>query len=86
MLRRLTRGWDRSGEVSWPLHLAGVFAYDLVEQRETLPPARTDPHGFGDYVFYLPELVVRVTGFSAYFASLSPESRQLVVDRIINEC
>ena len=32
-----------------------------------------------------PDLVVRVTGFSAYFASLSPEFRQLVVDRILRE-
>jgi pyruvate-formate lyase len=32
-----------------------------------------------------PDLVVRVTGFSAYFASLSPELRQIVVDRIIRE-
>jgi formate C-acetyltransferase len=32
-----------------------------------------------------PDLVVRVTGFSAYFASLSPSFRQLVVDRIIAE-
>ena len=32
-----------------------------------------------------PDLVVRVTGFSAYFASLSPEMRQVVVDRIIHE-
>jgi pyruvate-formate lyase len=32
-----------------------------------------------------PELVVRVTGFSAYFASLSPEMRKFVVDRIIRE-
>jgi len=32
-----------------------------------------------------PDLVVRVTGFSAYFASLSPEFRQLVVDRIMRE-
>ena len=32
-----------------------------------------------------PDLVVRVTGFSAYFASLSPRFRQLVVDRIIAE-
>jgi pyruvate-formate lyase len=32
-----------------------------------------------------PELIVRVTGFSAYFASLSKEFRQLVVDRIIAE-
>ena len=32
-----------------------------------------------------PDLIVRVTGFSAYFAALSPEFRQLVVDRIIAE-
>lgn len=32
-----------------------------------------------------PDLVVRVTGFTAYFAALSPEFRQLVVDRIICE-
>jgi pyruvate-formate lyase len=32
-----------------------------------------------------PDLVVRVTGFSAYFASLSAEMRQLVVDRILVE-
>jgi formate C-acetyltransferase len=31
-----------------------------------------------------PDLVVRVTGFSAYFASLSPEFRQLVVNRMIS--
>ena len=31
-----------------------------------------------------PDLVVRVTGFTAYFASLSPEFRQLVVDRFLN--
>ena len=30
-----------------------------------------------------PDLVVRVTGFTAYFISLSPEFRQLVVDRIM---
>jgi pyruvate-formate lyase len=30
-----------------------------------------------------PDLVVRVTGFSAYFASLSPVMRKFVVDRII---
>lgn len=32
-----------------------------------------------------PDLVVRVTGFSAFFSSLSPEFRQMVVDRIIAE-
>ena len=30
-----------------------------------------------------PDLVVRVTGFTAYFASLSPEFRQLVVNRFL---
>jgi len=33
-----------------------------------------------------PDLVVRVTGFTAYFASLSPEFRQLVVNRFLNGC
>ena len=32
-----------------------------------------------------PDLIVRVTGFSAYFSSLSPEFRQLVVDRVLAE-
>ena len=32
-----------------------------------------------------PDLIVRVTGFTAHFAALSPEFRQLVVDRIIQE-
>lgn len=32
-----------------------------------------------------PDLVVRVTGFTAYFASLSPKFRQLVVDRFLAE-
>ena len=31
-----------------------------------------------------PDLVVRVTGFTAYFATLSPQFRQLVVDRFLN--
>ena len=30
-----------------------------------------------------PNLVVRVTGFTAYFCSLTPEFRKLVVDRIL---
>ena len=32
-----------------------------------------------------PDLVVRVTGFTAYFASLSPQFRQLVVDRFLSK-
>ncbi len=31
-----------------------------------------------------PDLVVRVTGFTAYFASLSPEFRQLVINRFLS--
>ena len=31
-----------------------------------------------------PDLVVRVTGFTAYFATLSPQFRKLVVDRFID--
>lgn len=31
-----------------------------------------------------PDLIVRVTGFSAYFNRLTPEFRQLVVDRIVS--
>lgn len=31
-----------------------------------------------------PDLVVRVTGFTAYFITLSPEFRQLVVDRLVD--
>jgi pyruvate-formate lyase len=32
-----------------------------------------------------PDLVVRVAGFGVYSASLSPESRQLVVNRVLTE-
>jgi len=30
-----------------------------------------------------PDLIVRVTGYSAYFKTLSPEYRQQVVDRML---
>jgi formate C-acetyltransferase len=47
-----------------------------VVNREQILEAHNDPSRF-------PDLVVRVTGFSAYFSSLSPELRQLVVDRLL---
>ncbi len=47
-----------------------------VLDRDTLLEANRDPS-------LHPDLVVRVTGFTAYFASLSPEFRQLVVDRFL---
>lgn len=49
-----------------------------IVDRETILKAHEDPAKY-------PDLVVRVTGFSAYFASLSPEMRQMVVDRIVAE-
>ena len=30
-----------------------------------------------------PDLVVRVTGFTAYFSALSPEFRKIIVERVI---
>lgn len=47
-----------------------------VLDRETLLEANENPD-------LHPDLVVRVTGFTAYFASLSPQFRQLVVDRFL---
>ena len=44
--------------------------------RETLLRAHADPTAY-------PDLVVRVTGFTAYFVSLTPAFRQLVVDRFL---
>jgi pyruvate-formate lyase len=51
-----------------------LFNVNIVDA-DRLLEAHEDPSRF-------PDLVVRVTGFTAYFASLSPEFRQLVVDRI----
>ena len=54
-----------------------LFNVNIVDASKILA-AHQDPSKF-------PDLVVRVTGFTAYFATLSPEFRQLVVDRIIHE-
>jgi formate C-acetyltransferase len=58
--------------------LGGTQINMNVMDAEKVLEAHEDPSKY-------PDLVVRVTGFSAYFASLSPEFRQLVVDRIIAE-
>lgn len=60
------------------MDLGGTQINMNVMDAEQVLEAHKDPSKY-------PDLVVRVTGFSAYFASLSPEFRQLVVDRIINE-
>lgn len=56
--------------------LGGTMVNINVMDAEKVLEAHKDPGKYSD-------LVVRVTGFSAYFSSLSPEFRQLVVDRII---
>jgi formate C-acetyltransferase len=60
------------------MELGGTQINMNVMDAERVLDAHKDPDKY-------PDLVVRVTGFSAYFASLSPEFRQLVVDRIIAE-
>jgi formate C-acetyltransferase len=58
--------------------LGGTQINMNILDKKTILEAHKDPSTH-------PDLVVRVTGFSAYFASLSPEMRQIVVDRIIAE-
>ncbi|WP_084441889.1 pyruvate formate lyase family protein [Termitidicoccus mucosus] len=50
---------------------------NLVDEARVLE-AHKDPSKF-------PDLVVRVTGFTSYFSMLSPQFRQLVVDRILSK-
>ncbi len=52
-----------------------LFNINIVDAEQVLA-AHKDPSQY-------PDLVVRVTGFTAYFANLSPEFRQLVVDRMV---
>ena len=56
--------------------LGGTQVNINILSKEQILEAHKDPRKF-------PDLIVRVTGFSAYFASLSPEMRQFVVDRIL---
>jgi formate C-acetyltransferase len=58
--------------------LGGTLMNVNVIDKGKLLAAHKDPQAY-------PDLVVRVTGFTAYFAALSPAFRQLVVDRILAE-
>ncbi len=55
-----------------------LFNINIVDAQQVLA-AHKDPSKY-------PDLVVRVTGFTAYFANLSPDFRQLVVDRLVRGC
>lgn len=39
---------------------AGILSYDLIDHFENLPEAKTDIHGFADYVFWFPECFVEI--------------------------
>ncbi|MBN1399636.1 MAG: pyruvate-formate lyase [Anaerolineae bacterium] len=56
----------------------GTLVNINVISKEQILEAHKDPDKY-------PDLLVRVTGYSAYFRSLSPEYRQQVVDRILAE-
>lgn len=58
--------------------LGGTMINMNVMDEEKVLEAHKDPSKY-------PDLIVRVTGFSAYFSSLSKDFRQLVVDRILSE-
>jgi pyruvate-formate lyase len=58
--------------------MGGTLMNLNVLSREQVLEAHEDPEKY-------PDLIVRVTGFSAYFRMLSKDFRQLVVDRIVSE-
>ncbi len=58
--------------------MGGTLVNINVVDAETILAAHKDPSKY-------PDLVVRVTGFTAYFNSLSPDFRQLVVKRLVRE-
>ena len=57
--------------------MGGTLLNINILDKETLLCANENP-------MLYPDLVVRVTGFTAYFITLSPEFRQLVVDRVVS--
>ena len=56
--------------------LGGTLINVNIMDKDKVLEAHKDPSQY-------PDLVVRVTGFTAYFSMLSPRFRQLVVDRIL---
>lgn len=56
--------------------LGGTLINVNIMDKKKVLEAHRDPSKY-------PDLVVRVTGFTAYFSMLSPKFRQLVVDRIL---
>ena len=71
-------GIDRVAQlVRTHLDQGGTLININVLDKDVLMEAHANPDSH-------PDLVVRVTGFTAYFCTLSPEFRQLVVDRFLD--
>ncbi|MDE6569199.1 MAG: pyruvate formate lyase family protein [Alistipes sp.] len=64
------------GIIKAHFEMGGTLINANIMDRNTILAAHADPSKY-------PDLVVRITGFTAYFAMLSPEFRQLVVDRVL---
>lgn len=58
--------------------MGGTLVNVNIVDAEQILAAHKNPQAY-------PNLIVRVTGFTAYFSALSPEFRQLVVDRIMKD-
>lgn len=65
-----------SSFISTLMAMGGTLLNINIVDKNKILEAHRDPSKY-------PNLIVRVTGFSAYFASLSKDFRQLVVDRIV---
>ncbi|HPQ48034.1 MAG TPA: glycine radical domain-containing protein, partial [Clostridia bacterium] len=65
-----------SSFISTLMAMGGTLLNINIVDKKKILEAHKDPLKY-------PNLIVRVTGFSAYFASLSKDFRQLVVDRIV---
>ena len=78
----LANGEDAVGKImaliEGHFQMGGTLVNINVVDREKILEAHKDPSKY-------PDLVVRVTGFTAYFNSLSPQFRELVVKRLIKE-
>ena len=61
VLRVLARNWNLGTDDKMKrLSLPGIFSYDHLDHFEVLPEAHEDTLGFADFVFYLPEVAVKV--------------------------
>ena len=75
--QRAYRACVARGQSPYLAVLDDILVNVNIVDKDQILAANEDPSAY-------PNLIVRVTGFTAYFSALSPEFRQLVVDRIIS--